>query len=521
LIIAASMNGSAEVVELLLTRGANVNHADSTGVTPSIAAASVDDAASLGILLDRGADPDARAAVPQSATALMGAAFNGNLEGVRLLLARKPDLHAVSAERAAPVKNGFVQFAKVTALHMAVSGGNPEIVRLLLEAGVPPDPRDLRGMTPLMWATGTDRPSGRIVRLLIDAGADASARSRGDETVADWARKFNHPAMLDALGLPGPMTTTAPTSRRTSSAENARSAVLRSMGVLRQASNNMLPRGGCVACHAQPMTAIVAELAGARGWPVDRTRADADGALATMTANAPLLMQGREAGGMPDTQLYMTWMLSVHAIPASFATDAFVHYLSAKQRMDGNWHGIGATRAPMQDGDFSRTALAIRALTAYGIPARKQELDDRVFRAAGWLAGQTPVTTEDRVMQLLGLHWAGSHGRERAALARQLAALQRADGGWAQTPYLASDAYATGQVVYTLRQLGTPSTDAALQRGAAFLLGTQQQDGTWHVKSRAMKIQPYFESGFPYEHDQWISQTATAWAAMALAVMAP
>jgi hypothetical protein len=48
------------------------------------------------------------------------------------------------------------------------------------------------------------------------------------------------------------------------------------------------------------------------------------------------------------------------------------------------------------------------------------------------------------------------------------------------------------------------------QLGIAFLLRTQAEDRTWHVKSRAMKIQPYF--------DQWISQSGTAWAAMALAV---
>jgi len=29
---------------------------------------------------------------------------------------------------------------------------------------------------------------------------------------------------------------------------------------------------------------------------------------------------------------------------------------------------------------------------------------------------------------------------------------------------------------------------------------------------------PYFESGFPYGDDQWISQIGTAWAAMALTV---
>ena len=69
---------------------------------------------------------------------------------------------------------------------------------------------------------------------------------------------------------------------------------------------------------------------------------------------------------------------------------------------------------------------------------------------------------------------------------------------------------------FALRELGVPSADAALQRGAAFLLRTQRGDGSWHVTSRAMKIEPYFESGFPYGHDQWISQAATAWATMGL-----
>jgi hypothetical protein len=32
-----------------------------------------------------------------------------------------------------------------------------------------------------------------------------------------------------------------------------------------------------------------------------------------------------------------------------------------------------------------------------------------------------------------------------------------------------------------------------------------------------MKLQPYFQSGFPYDHDQWISTAATAWAVSAMA----
>jgi N-acyl-D-amino-acid deacylase len=174
----------------------------------------------------------------------------------------------------------------------------------------------------------------------------------------------------------------------------------------------------------------------------------------------------------------------------------------------------------MQDGNFSRTALSIRALTVYATPARAGEYTSRVVRAATWLAAQAPISTEDRVMQLLGLHWANADASARQKRMQQLRVLQRSDGGWAQTPHLDSDAYATGQVLYTLRQLGVPAEDPALQRGAAFLMRTQQDDGSWHVKSRAMKIQPYFESGFPHEHDQWISHAATAWATMALTVTA-
>jgi hypothetical protein len=41
------------------------------------------------------------------------------------------------------------------------------------------------------------------------------------------------------------------------------------------------------------------------------------------------------------------------------------------------------------------------------------------------------------------------------------------------------------------------------------------------VPSRSPKFQAYFNSGFPYAGDQWISAWATGWATMALAQAVP
>ena len=50
------------------------------------------------------------------------------------------------------------------------------------------------------------------------------------------------------------------------------------------------------------------------------------------------------------------------------------------------------------------------------------------------------------------------------------------------------------------------------------MLDNQLEDGSWYVRSRSPKFQPFFESGFPYGHDQWISRRATGWATTALAL---
>ena len=89
-------------------------------------------------------------------------------------------------------------------------------------------------------------------------------------------------------------------------------------------------------------------------------------------------------------------------------------------------------------------------------------------------------------------------------------------------PTLESDAYATGEALYTLAQfVKDPLTDPAWRRGLRFLLERQEDDGTWHVVRRAFPFQPTMNSGFPHHRDSWISAAATSWAVMALTQVSP
>jgi squalene cyclase len=107
-------------------------------------------------------------------------------------------------------------------------------------------------------------------------------------------------------------------------------------------------------------------------------------------------------------------------------------------------------------------------------------------------------------------------------LTKAILAAQRKDGGWAQNAFLSSDAYATGQTLVTLAKTGMlKPSDPVYQRALKYLLSTQHGDGSWYVRSRAPKFQPFFESGFPYGHDQWISAMATGWATAAVATALP
>jgi ankyrin repeat protein len=516
LIIASFANPSAEVVKMLLAKGANVSVMDQRKVTPLNAATFANDTATVRLLLDASADVNT-ADTFIGLTPLINASGNRNLDAVKLLLAKGANVNAVSKTEGLPrIQTGIVEFGGWTPLLMAVPFGPPDIVKTLIDAGAKVNVQDYRGFTPLMLAAATDRANPETVRLLRDRNADTQPKTRSGETASQWALKFGDAAVIRAMGV----TTKVENTNAALPAESpdVRAAVQRSVSLLERATSQFFTRGNCFACHEQPAAAFAVGAARAKGIPIDEKAAGERAAQLTAALNGSQLEGAAPLGGA-DNNLYLAEALFRSGYAPDRKTDILAANLAAYQGGDGGWHLPGYARSPLQDNDFSRTAMAIRALKTYGTPGRAIEMKERIERAKQWLLRATPVTTEDFNMRLTGVAAAGASASELRKLAEPILARQRPDGGFAQRDTFDSDAYATGMTLWALANAGVvqPNQDV-YRKGVRFLLATQKADGSWHVISRATKFQIYFESGFPHGHDQWISTMGTGWAASALSL---
>jgi ankyrin repeat protein len=515
LIIASFANPSAEVARMLLAKGANVAAMDQRKVTPLNAATFGNDTATIRQLVDASADINT-ADTFIGLTPLINASGNRNLEAVKLLMAKGANVNAVSKTQDLPrIQTGTVEFGGWTPLLMAVPFGPPELIRTLVDAGAKVNVQDYRSFTPLMLAAANDHANPEVVKLLLTNNADTQIKGRASETASDWAAKFGDTAVIRALGGT-PATPRAANTPQSTEPPDTRTAVQRSVSLLERATSQFVSKAGCFACHEQPSVSFAVGAARGKGITIDEKAASDRWAQLTSALNASQL-EGAAALGGADNNLYLAEALVRSGYVPDRRTDILAANLAAYQGGDGGWHLPGYVRSPLQDNDFSRTAMAIRALKTYGTPGRSTEMKQRIERAKQWLLHASPVTTEDFDMRLGGVAAAGAPISDLRKLAEPILAKQRPDGGFAQRDSLASDAYATGMTLWTLANAGVVQpSDEVYRKGVQFLLTTQAPDGSWHVISRATTFQIYFEGGFPYSHDQWISIMGTGWASSAL-----
>ena len=165
----------------LLREGLNPNISGTDRNEPAIVLALRHDSqrAFNALLNAPGIDLDARA--PNGDTALMIAAYKGQEDNVRALLARGAQVN----------QPGW------TALHYAAANGHRDLVFLLLEHNAFIDALSPNGTTPLMMAAR----DGHIdtVNFLLEEGADRNLRNGAGYTAYDMAVKFDKKDVMDRL----------------------------------------------------------------------------------------------------------------------------------------------------------------------------------------------------------------------------------------------------------------------------------------------------------------------------------
>jgi ankyrin repeat protein len=293
----AIFNGNYELASFLVDHRAKVNQADAQGFTPLFWAVdrrnmetapnfpwmvTIDPLPLIEKLLDAGANPNAlidntpRARMREGsprivfATALMRAAFSGDLTLVKLLLSHGADPHIVSKD-----KETTLMAAAGTGFINGYSKGRSaaerlEVVKLLAQLGEDVNAADNYGITPLMVAANMGEIP--IIQYLIDQGADLGAHDLGKKNDGAFGSSIEPLMPIDyAIGVGTFVPNNAVIMHEEAVKLMAR--LMREKGIKHTTSECTLRGFTCSIANVDPKTATPAEIAKARkiqtGYQVD------------------------------------------------------------------------------------------------------------------------------------------------------------------------------------------------------------------------------------------------------------
>jgi ankyrin repeat protein len=534
---------------LLVSHGADVNARSDDYRTPLMVAARRPGAVAIvKFLLDKGANPNPNSKPPGESSPLLEALTSGDERIVELLIQRGADAKATAdmgltmAVTTKCEKGLELLAARITdkdvytmALQNTAVFGDIKAVRLMLDHGADVNAFDVFGRTPLMYAAISDLLPVDVVKLLVERGADVNAVNKhtkaGDAglTVLDIAKLNGPTPVVDFLvsqgARAGHENRVALHPRKDNS---IRKAVQDSLPLLQQADFKFAKDAGCTSCHNNSMQAMTVGLARSCGIRVDEAIASTQVRVNAqeLEIQRDKLHQGylfRVGDNFTDFILgYQLVGLHAQNYPSDLNTDAAAMLIQSRQTANGEWpYPHADTRPPICLDYIAQTALAMRALQFYAPKTGRATYERSIRLAAAWLAKARSYNNDDRAWRLTGLAWAATDKTALQKALQEVLATQRADGGWSDLPSMPSTAYATGRSLVALQSGGLPVSDPASQRAIKFLLETQQEDGSWYTRTRALAFQPYFDAGFPHDYDQWMSAAGTSWATMALTLALP
>jgi len=281
----AIFNGNYELAAFLVDSASNLNRADTQGFTPLFWAVdrrnmetapnfpwmvTADPLPLIRKLLDGGANPNAvvnntprarmRAGSPRIvfATALMRAAFSGDLELVKLLLAHGADPTVISKDSETMVEAaaglGFIQgYSKGRS-----AAERLEVVKLFVGLGADVNQADDYGITPLMVAGNMGDTT--IIQYLVDVGADLGAYDLGKKNDGAFGASVEPLMPIDyAIGVGTFVPNNAVIIHEDAVALMAR--LMKERGIAHTTSECTLRGFTCAQANVDPKVATPAEIA--------------------------------------------------------------------------------------------------------------------------------------------------------------------------------------------------------------------------------------------------------------------
>jgi hypothetical protein len=195
---------------------------------------------------------------------------------------------------------------------------------------------------------------------------------------------------------------------------------------------------------------------------------------------------------------------------------ALLQLVLAGQDKDGAWR-LPIAWEPIGSTPDAITTLALLALASPAAPDLGPAGQAARERGLKWLDEAKPADTPQvDALRLVLFTRLGRPAADREPLEKRLLARQNADGGWGQAKGMASDAFATGQALYALAGTRRAADDPAVRKARAFLVKTQDEDGSWEMASR-----PGGPGGKPAKDLGPITHAGTAWAVLGLVRSGP